>query len=621
MIKDNVYCHLGDHRVYIPVMGTAFTIDSPLKVARFGMASVVSLCDDELCETMRAFYSKQYHLDYKAIEKDEEDARARRITAYLNLLDFIIKEQMARMKMESFSKESELTRYFELLEPSHPNALLYQDMLEESDESQKKALQAQLKECLVAGNIDVNIMTKLDRDNRDANNQPLPQEFSDALAALRGFANSNVKGNIVFSAGFNRRLYAYCEQFDDFYPDKEGKLKKGIVLKVSDFRSTTIQGTFFAKKGLWVTEYRIESGLNCGGHAFATDGLLMGPILQQFKDQKKALCEKLFNLCQASLEKKERQQYSREPQSYLTFQGGLGNTLERNMLHSHYNVDATGWGSPFLLVPEVSVVDLETRKRLAEARENDFYLSGISPLGVPFNTVAGTASEAQKNERAELGRPGSPCPKGFLKLYNTEFTKVPVCEASVLYQKRKLKALEEEGLSPEQLAYKKDLVLAKACLCEDLAASALTVNDLENKRPLKTAICPGPNLAYFDKTYTFKEMMDHIYGRTNILNPKLKRPHVFFKEAQLYVSYFEREIKAQKLYELDLVYLERFYKNFLEGIAYYKNIKEVFLISGVTESTFEHHLKELKYQIDTLWTWAQHEAQKQGVQEPVSVSS
>ena len=309
------------------------------------------------------------------------------------------------------------------------------------------------------------------------------------------------------------------------------------------------------------------------------------------------------------------------PQSYLTFQGGLGNTLERNMLHSHYNVDATGWGSPFLLVPEVSVVDLETRKRLAEARENDFYLSGISPLGVPFNTVAGTASEAQKNERAELGRPGSPCPKGFLKLYNTEFTKVPVCEASVLYQKRKLKALEEEGLSPEQLAYKKDLVLAKACLCEDLAASALTVNDLENKRPLKTAICPGPNLAYFDKTYTFKEMMDHIYGRTNILNPKLKRPHVFFKEAQLYVSYFEREIKAQKLYELDLVYLERFYKNFLEGIAYYKNIKEVFLISGVTESTFEHHLKELKYQIDTLWTWAQHEAQKQGVQEPVSVSS
>ena len=50
------------HRFFIPVMGTAFTIDTPIKVARFGISSVVSLCDDELCETMREFYSKKYHL-------------------------------------------------------------------------------------------------------------------------------------------------------------------------------------------------------------------------------------------------------------------------------------------------------------------------------------------------------------------------------------------------------------------------------------------------------------------------------------------------------------------------------------------------------------------------------
>ncbi len=42
-----------EHEFHIPVMGTAFTIDTPLKVARFGISSVVSLCDDELCEEMR----------------------------------------------------------------------------------------------------------------------------------------------------------------------------------------------------------------------------------------------------------------------------------------------------------------------------------------------------------------------------------------------------------------------------------------------------------------------------------------------------------------------------------------------------------------------------------------
>ena len=31
------------HNFYIPVMGTGFTIDTPLKVAKYGISSVVSL--------------------------------------------------------------------------------------------------------------------------------------------------------------------------------------------------------------------------------------------------------------------------------------------------------------------------------------------------------------------------------------------------------------------------------------------------------------------------------------------------------------------------------------------------------------------------------------------------
>lgn len=50
---------------------------------------------------------------------------------------------------------------------------------------------------------------------------------------------------------------------------------KKVVIKVSDYRSALIQGKYLAKKGIWVSEFRIESGLNCGGHAFATDGYLL----------------------------------------------------------------------------------------------------------------------------------------------------------------------------------------------------------------------------------------------------------------------------------------------------------------------------------------------------------
>ena len=38
------------HSFHIPVMGTGFTIDTPLKVARYGISSVISLVDDVLIE-------------------------------------------------------------------------------------------------------------------------------------------------------------------------------------------------------------------------------------------------------------------------------------------------------------------------------------------------------------------------------------------------------------------------------------------------------------------------------------------------------------------------------------------------------------------------------------------
>ena len=54
---------------------------------------------------------------------------------------------------------------------------------------------------------------------------------------------------------------------------------------MSDFRSALIQGKFLAKKGLEIHEFRIESGLNCGGHAFASNGYLLPVLLQEIHDK------------------------------------------------------------------------------------------------------------------------------------------------------------------------------------------------------------------------------------------------------------------------------------------------------------------------------------------------
>ena len=177
--------------------------------------------------------------------------------------------------------------------------------------------------------------------------EALPIEFNDAHAAIRGFANSDLNSSVVFSAGMNPALYSYLERFEDFYPDENGQINKRIILKVSDYRSALIQGVFLAKKGLWVSEYRIESGLNCGGHAFATDGNLMGPILNQFKTKREELYQSVYETLSAGLLKKGRAIPKEDLQLRVSAQGGVGTAAEHQFLLEHYQVDSVGWGSPF----------------------------------------------------------------------------------------------------------------------------------------------------------------------------------------------------------------------------------------------------------------------------------
>ena len=184
----------------------------------------------------------------------------------------------------------------------------------------------------------------------------------------------------------NPRLYSYLENFADFFPDNNNCLKKKITLKVSDFRSAFIQAKFLAKKGLWVSEFRIESGLNCGGHAFATEGFLLGPILEEFKARREEMRNELYNLYSRALTERGMD-IAEVPMQKLSVQGGIGTADENDFLKRHYQVDATGWGSPFLLVPEVTNVDDETLEKLTGADESDFYLSNASPLGILFQQL------------------------------------------------------------------------------------------------------------------------------------------------------------------------------------------------------------------------------------------
>jgi len=566
----------GPHTFHIPVLGIAYSIDTPVKVARFGISSVLSIMDDQLIEDMRKYYCEQTDTHYVHIAQHDEDHRARRITAYLNLVNKIVANQIKVLRQLPFEAGNELIKYFELLPDSSFTKKLFCRMNSLTDGPEKKVLQDELRLMVHAGSIDVNIMSKIDKNNTDKDGNVLPAEFGDAMAALRGYANSDLTSSVIFSAGYNPRLYNYVEQFPDFYPDENGLIKKKIILKVSDFRSAMVQGKIFAKKGLWISEFRIESGLNCGGHAFATDGLLLGPILEEFKSKKEELRNELFELCRTTQAEKNMQSFSTIPNLKITVQGGIGTANENEFLLEYYNINATGWGSPFLLVPEATNVDDNTLQDLATAKKEDYFLSNASPLGIPFNNFRKSSSEQQRLARMEKGRPGSPCYKKFLAS-DTEFTTEPICTASRKYQHLKLKQLKEQALPAElyEIEYKK--ITDRDCLCEGLGATVKLKDGIPVLHKLSSVtICPGPNLAYFSGIFSLTEMVHHIYGRLNLLNQSY-RPNMFINELHLYVDYFKNKLEESiTLNPKQIKNLNTFKTNLLDGIDYYKNLATQF---------------------------------------------
>jgi hypothetical protein len=584
------------HSFHIPVMGLAYTIDTPVKVARFGIDSVISIIEDKLVELMRQHYYKELDVPFKPISQKEDDYRARRITDYLNLVNGIVKAQVENLKNTAFVAGSEITKYFEMLPCNNVLRLAYEKLMNSDIDQEKDALIKFLRSQVRPGRIDVNIMTKVDKDNHDKQGS-LIADSSDALSALRGYANSELTNSaIVFSAGLNPRLFNYLEKLSAFNAKGLGEFDKKVIIKVSDFRSALIQGKYLAKKGIWVSEFRIESGLNCGGHAFASNGNLIGPILEEFKSKRGELISSLHSLYVAAIKAKDLPTYGTPHPITITVQGGIGTYEEANFLQTEYGVTSTGWGTPFLLCPEATTVDDATMKLLTDAREEDILLSKNSPLGVRFNYLKGTSSEKEKLIRIEKGKPGSPCTEKHL-VSNTEFTKDPICTASSAYQKRKIEQLKEMNLPIAEYERQYNDVLSKECLCIGLSNAAIVKYDLPPVKNLTAVtICPGPNIAYFNRTVTLKEMTDHIYGRTNILGDQ-DRPHMFLKELQLNVKYLQEQ--AEELKQDDVKQMKDvidFGKQLLSGIEYYRGLSD----AALQQPNFREQLKTIENEVSNI---------------------
>ena len=124
------------HTFQSTVMGTGFSIDTPLRVAKYGISSVISLVDDVLVEQIRKLHCRKAEEPYEEIDRRDEDARARRITAYLNLVDRLVRRQFQVLRASPFEEGSDITRYYEML-PETPLKRAYGEMLATPDPTER----------------------------------------------------------------------------------------------------------------------------------------------------------------------------------------------------------------------------------------------------------------------------------------------------------------------------------------------------------------------------------------------------------------------------------------------------------------------------------------------------
>lgn len=563
------------HKIHIPVMGICYTADTPVRVAHFGITSVISLVDDGLLEEYRMAYAERLGLDLGS----PQTTRIGRIRSYLDFVADEVERKFNRLCAERLDGGSDKDLYFLML-PLESRLRVEYDGVFAKTGLARLAAEAALTEKMEPGEIQANIMVGLNHEEA-------------AFDAVRGFAASKVKGSLVLSAGVNLAVFEEIAKCKDFYRTATHAPTKKVILKVSDYRSALVQGRYLAKKGVEVYEYRIESGVNCGGHAFFESKKLLLDVVREFVEKREELFETTramiakFASSSAAVNAPVQMIVPPPKPARITAQGGLCSPEDIEKIMS-LGIDGVGVGTPFLLVPQATSVDKETRRLLVAAKREDVYISHASPLEIPFvNLRTSTAAklcqqkireyfapQGEKSGAPEL-KPGFPCCQHYLCRAVPGFDH-PVCMASreyVMYRLAEIDRLEKEELDclsggseatdriQETVAaiYEKynelrRMTLSRECICRFLGNAGR--EEIREKNPSlhyqpecvavargsqparvrePVTICPNPDIGYFDREYTLFEMMRHLYGTGPCLTPKDK-PSAFEVEEKILKS-------------------------------------------------------------------------------------
>ena len=138
-------------------------------------------------------------------------------------------------------------------------------------------------------------------------------------------------------------------------------------------------------------------------------------------------------------------------------------------------------------------------------------------------------------------------------------------------------------------------VVAKACICHDLAGAATVSNEIDPAA--KTAVCCGPNTVYFSRVAKLREMVDHIYGRAS-LPINAERPHMFLKELSLHLDRLKKDIERRRagLPDVKNLSLDDIRTNLTQGIRQYRDLASQ--MAAGSKKAFLAKLENLRGDLD-----------------------
>lgn len=144
------------HKIHIPVMGICYTADTPLRVAHYGITSVISLVDDGLLEDYRLAYAKRLGIDVG----EKESSREKRIKMYLDFLTDETERKFNWICGLHFDGKSAKDIYFKMLPANSPLKKEYEAVCSKTGLA-RLGDEVALTKKMQCGEIQANIMVNL----------------------------------------------------------------------------------------------------------------------------------------------------------------------------------------------------------------------------------------------------------------------------------------------------------------------------------------------------------------------------------------------------------------------------------------------------------------------------